>query len=653
MSTNNPPSLPDVSPYTSSDEDHQGLEFNPLEDAGGMSDVMVSDQLAYKSYRGGFSAAQVAEYLRSPIGRPIMLSFFYGNPFVSAPQLEHIKFTCPVSKNFFDKNISTRQSEIQNDKQDGHDNDSTSQAKELACLAGRCDSELLRSFPNKCVACGKPNALDVAHQPLCFSYCGYTRLANGAKMRGMMTYIAKLVKQLDDEQKIQAAIGVASRSPNPHIHFLSAPVCVRNRECRQKAEWRLTKLAQLAKRPPPVPDETHRESCVFKNKKSDLKNKEESIKSDKWEDADQEFGATIQPVIDTPGRVPLRVAVFCGKPIINTKVTTSRNLLSVMVFTLRWDANELATATGDDGRFYSLLGAFLETRILCAAEFRCCICQDRKLATSLIHRPISFRRNNTTGAGAAETRKLIMQLVQLVGDGCQWTAPETEAVLGSPGVWHVNVFVAPICRRDSVVCEETARIAAKRFVDNQIASVGTPKRAPFKLAWPNLFYDFALSNMYTVQNDGKVPKLAVKKIGLGVMDDPKIKSKAVKEMRRTLERLRVKVESDYNAHLQETETKKQMEDECKRGRSHSILRDEDFVFLFALNSFPNEVSNDENKHNEHEDEGNKRGSDPKSFGDGEEVLLSPEVLNLRDEVGKFVKDRYGEDFLANAMDGEI
>ncbi|TPX26698.1 hypothetical protein DIZ76_012160 [Coccidioides immitis] len=699
MSTNQhqpqPPSTSPSAPIPSrpkalEHESHQGQRLVRAE--GGEPHIPVEISLDMSAFRrrrrGGSSEEENIDYkriLRNEIS--VSLSFFYGKPCLNAPQLEHVKYDSKADKDLFEKNTFIREKPIQSDNQDQDQReDSLSQLKELVSLAGSCNDDILSSWAGECVICDQAVALAAVHHPLCFTFDGYSSLADGREMHGMMAYIAKLVKELDTEGKIQNAVGNTSTTTNPHVHFLSAPVCTITPGCRLKAGQELAQLAQFAKNPGDIGDVDEGEAPPSKARDSKRMSKRESVMVDKWEDLDTTSNfepegilpiskmdvASSQPV-NSLNRVPLRVVVFCGKPIIDTKATTSRNLLSIMAFTLRWDVNELATVSRkmsknhDDGsQFYNSLGAFLETRILGAAEFRCCICPDRKLATTLVHRPISFRRDNTAGVGAQETRKLILKLVQLVGDGCRWTAPETEAVLGSDGTWHANLFVVPICRRDNVVCEEATRIAAKRFLDNQLVGIPGGTTA-FKLAWPELFFDANLSAIYTVNNAGKLPKMVVQKIGLGVMSDPKIETKAAKETTCALERLRLRVESDYNAHLQKSrENKERIEKESRKRKSRADLLEEDLIFTYAINplQLPYELAPSEAVYTDHEEEVNTDDEDEVDeetlpiFEAGryeEEVLeplLSPYLFDLRAEVGEFVKGRYGDDFLMKAVELE-
>lgn len=630
-------------------------------------------------------------------GIPVSLSFFYGKPFLNTPELEHVEYGSNANKNLFDKNTLTRESAPRGDTQDKREDEDLSQLKELVSLAGGQNSDLLGLWAGECVVCEQAVALAIVHQPLCFSFDGYSSLADGPKMHGMMVYIAKLVKELNSEGKVQNAVGNTSTTTQPHIHFLSVPVCITNPECKQKAEEELVKFARFAKSQRDQQGGSQGDNRSSNVKDANGKNRE-PVKVDKWEDVDEfanldhkgdasstTLGVTTLRQVDPRDRVPLRVTVFCGKPIVDSKATTTRNMLSIMSFTLRWDANELATAArkvaqnpADGSQFYIALGAFLEHKILGAAEFCCSICTDRKLATTLVHRPISFRRDSTPGVGAQEARKLIFKLVQLVGDGCRWTAPATEAVLGSDGAWYVSTFVVPICRRDNVVCEETARIAAKRFLDNQITGLNNGSTGgTVKLVWPDLLYDTTLSDIYTVYNAGKAPKMVVKKIGLGVMSDPKIETKPAKEAKRAVERLRRKVESDYDAHVQKThELKGRMEKSSKKGKSRADSLEEDLVFTYALNPSqlpyqlapsPDDAGEgriDGNGEQEEPEEGEEDGGEEDDEDQEDEddtclamhhekavivPLLLPSLFEAREEIGAHVVDQYGDDFLAKAV----
>ncbi|EFW18426.1 conserved hypothetical protein [Coccidioides posadasii str. Silveira] len=601
MSTNQhqpqPPSTSASAPIPShpkalEHESHQGQRLVRAE--GGEPHIPVEISLDMSAFRrcrrGGSSEKENIDYKRIPRNEiPVSLSFFYGKPCLNAPQLEHVKYDSKADKDLFEKNAFIREKPIQSDNQDQDQReDCLSQLKELVSLAGSCNDDILSSWAGECVICDQAVALAAIHHPLCFTFDGYSSLADGREMHGMMVYIAKLVKELDTEGKIQNAVGNTSTTTNPHVHFLSAP------------------LAQFAKNPGDIGDVDEGEAPPSKARDSKRMSKRESVMVDKWEDLDTTSNfepegilpiskmdvASSQPV-NSLNRVPLRVVVFCGKPIIDTKATTSPSSTT---------ASERSSKPGS----------------------------------------------------------------WLVGNGCRWTAPATEAVLGSDGTWHVNLFVVPICRRDNVVCEEAARIAAKRFLDNQLVGIPGGTTA-FKLAWPELVFDTNLSAIYTVNNAGKLPKMVVQKIGLGVMSDPKIETKAAKETRCALERLRLRVESDYNAHLQKSrENKERIEKESRKRKSRADLLEEDLIFTYAINplQLPYELAPSEAVYTNHEEEVNTDDEDKvdeetlpifEASRYEEEVLeplLSPYLFDLRAQVGEFVKGRYGDDFLMKAVELE-
>lgn len=617
----------------------------------------------------------------------VSLSFFYGKPSLNKPELEHTKYDSTVIRELFEKNNSWNLENVPRNTKDQPEDNDLALLKELISLAGVHSSDILNIWAGECVVCEQAVALALVHQPLCFSFNGYSTLADGNKMHGMMVHIAKYVKGLNSDRRIQHAVGNTATTTQPHIHFLSVPVCTVNPECKQKAEKEIAKLALFARSQCDVQTETQEHDSLSSAKEASEKNNE-SNKFDEWENVldagiSNCEGALLSKFttpevaiprqVDFQYRVPLRVTVFCGKPILDTKAATNRNMLSLMSFTLRWDIIELATATrgvsldpANGSNFYIALGAFLENRILGAAEFCCCVCPERKLATTLVHCPVSIRRD---GAGSPGARKLLLKLAQMAGDGCRWTAPETEAVLGSDGVWQVAVFVAPICRRDHVVCEETARIAAKKFLNKQIASITNDTDQALELVWPDLPYDTALSNVYTVYNSGKTPKMVVKKIGLGVMGDPKILPKSVRDANRAVERLRHKVQSDYYTHLQEAKR-------IDKGSHISNYRVDRFeaglVFTYALNPVqlpyqldPKAEAAEEECSDEVEEQGEPRENHGNNYEDDEDEedmcqaklddktvmlpLLPLSLFELRGEIGAHVMEQYGDDFLVKAV----
>ncbi|KAK2872118.1 hypothetical protein FQN49_002545 [Arthroderma sp. PD_2] len=93
----------------------------------------------------------------------------------------------------------------------------------------------------------------------------------------------------------------------------------------------------------------------------------------------------------------------------------------------------------------------------------------------------------------------------------RWKYPETKAALGYDGIWHISDFVVPICHKSSL-CEATARIAARQFIDDTFSS-------STKTCYPDLSPDTDLLSAYWVENGGKIPKLVVERVGLGLFTD--------------------------------------------------------------------------------------------------------------------------------------
>ncbi|EFR02488.1 hypothetical protein MGYG_05481 [Nannizzia gypsea CBS 118893] len=515
----------------------------------------------FPSFSSSFSSSGSS----SSLDIPIIFSVFYGRPqrvstsqSTSSHPLKHVSFESKVNSAFIEharKKTEEPRGRIWERRKHRRDCDSV-QFKEIASLASTHHDQILELWGSKhCAICENRPATAVLYLPICCTYDGYYTLADGDRLFGLMLSIAKLVAELDSDVKVRSAIG--SNVHMPYINGLAVPVCSAEDNCRKEANLEVAKfLRAFGFDDAPVTEESkaddndydseertkdeqarpfrpllkRRSTCSSKFA-TDMAMFRDAIEADEWEDDDvsdsgDEAAPSEPPVPSIPGhsptrmymreRIPLRYTVLCGQPILDpSQGTTATEIdagrLTCLVFTSRWEAGLLESVANasHDPEPYQMIASFHERFIMAAAEFRCCICPNFVLATTLVHCPISFRRDAENSPGNHPHRQSMIRLLQYTKG--KWNYPETKAALGYDGVWHIDDFVVPICHGGSV-CEETARIAVTQFIDGTLAT-GASR------CYPGLSPDTDLLGAYWVENGGKIPKLVVQRIGLGLFTD--------------------------------------------------------------------------------------------------------------------------------------
>ncbi|EGD86106.1 hypothetical protein H112_07029 [Trichophyton rubrum D6] len=518
----------------------------------------------FPSFSSSFSSSTSS----SSLDIPIIFSVFYGRPqrgltshsTSSTPShpLKHVSFESKVNASFIEharKKTEEPRGRIWERRKHRRDCDSI-QFKEIATLASTHQDQILELWGSKhCAVCDNQPATAVLYLPICCTYDGYYTLADGDRLFWLMLSIAKLVADLDSDVKVRSAIG--SNVHMPYINGLAVPVCSAEDTCRKEANLEVARfLKAFGFDDTPAPEEAkaddndydseervrdeqnrsvgpllHRRSTCSSKFATDMAMFRDAIEADEWEDDDvtdsgDEAVQSEPPVPSIPGhsptrmhlheRVPLRYTVLCGQPILNrspgaTATEVDAGRLTCLVFTSRWEAGLLESVANasHDPEPYQMIASFHERFIMASAEFRCCICPKRVLATTLVHCPISFRRDAENSPCNQPHRQSMIRLLQYTKG--KWNYPETKAALGYDGVWHIDDFVVPICHGGSV-CEETARIAAAQFIDGILATGD-------KRCYTGLMPDTDLLGAFWVENGGKIPKLVVERIGLGLFTD--------------------------------------------------------------------------------------------------------------------------------------
>lgn len=448
----------------------------------------------------------------------ITFSIFYGNPDPARQELRHVNFEASLNKEFFEhcKRESVRPSGRNARRQQKHENDAEHaipQLKELMQLAVEVNDDVLEAWGGNCVVCERP-AKALVHRPLCCSIDGYHKTVDGTKMRELMTEIAKMAKDLDTDEKVGEAIG--SMLEGPYIHHLAVPVCEPCHHCESHIKEKVGDYIQKTLKG--INDKLKRQ------KKGPLQHSgfveaaapaatpnENEIKSQGKLQTSLE-GANERDTEDM--MIPIRLSAFIGKPAIDPNDTPRQYQLTNLVFTSKWHALALISPQVQDREYlpYQLIAAYHEKMILNAAKFRCAVCPERVVAVKLLHRPISFRRDNTYGSNAEDLRQMIFRFFQYVRG--KWKDPEVVATLGTDGVCHVNEFVVPIC--NNPCCEEAARIGAQIFVARQLP-------AGEGLFYPDIQPSVDFTTLFKEIGGAKNGRLFVQKIGDGTMADPIVK----------------------------------------------------------------------------------------------------------------------------------
>ncbi|KAK2739769.1 hypothetical protein FQN57_006466 [Myotisia sp. PD_48] len=532
------PSHPPGSPPLSSPCDITAVE--------GAEDPTNMPRRKFSIRRLSGSSKKNAKQSKEPLSPeiPIVFSVFFGNLNSSTQRVHHVMFDAKTNGSFFEN--ARTQAEDPRGRLWGPakycDVSDASQLKEIFGLSTAHTNRILELWEGKsmkCAICTQERVVALTYQPLCCTYDGYYALADGDRLFGLMLSIAKLVRELASNVSVRNAIG--SSGATPYVNALAVPICSPAGPCGTASTFGIAAfLSRIAKGI--FEDDDGGDDCgelggetgnepraSFSRAVEDQEHVPTSkttaaanVETDEWEDDDVSdsseddldtgsLGCSSPTQTSPSERLPLRYVAICGQPILNETKDPSlkASRLSCLVFTSRWDSSlleSIGSSSGNediDDEPYQIIASFHERFIMESAEFRCAICPGSVFATTMVHRPISFRQSNENSPGAVPLRQTMLKLLQYVGGKLKY--PDTNAALGYDGVWHINDFVVPICRRNSV-CEETARIAALRFVKAHIAP-------NMNIMYPDLSPDTDLMAEYWVENSGKIPRLVVDKVG--------------------------------------------------------------------------------------------------------------------------------------------
>ncbi|KAI5286115.1 hypothetical protein KEM54_000055 [Ascosphaera aggregata] len=391
--------------------------------------------------------------------------------------------------------------------------------KEMAFLSAKFNDAILMlwqqaSGHGQCAAPSCTNAAKgIVHQPLCCSSAGYYGLVDGEEMRHLMLAVARQVLELDTVAKLRGAIGASAQ--DAFINSLAIPVCS-SASGRCSREIRLCmanfmdsqKVASLSsdegydtketfsdhwrnptiKSHPHCSGQTHKPSSRPRRNRSALPGQ----------------SASERAVDDS---IIVRVSAYIGRPSIDPKEQPSAYQLSNLVFASSWPMTlfPLNITSTEALRLFEQICAFHEHRILEEGDFRCAICPTAVRATTLLHRPISLKRDNNHGPFTSQLRETLFNLHRYLRG--RWDYPSITASLGNDGLPHINDFVVPLCKRNSV-CEEVARIAAALFIDRQV-----PGDYADQVLLPALGCDTDLSRGVNSEIDDDPPKCLVRRLG--------------------------------------------------------------------------------------------------------------------------------------------
>lgn len=612
----------DIFPYTI-DKSQTRAQQEPLSAGGDSSPTMPKLKLTKKA----------------PEDTPMVFSVFYGKPAQAtsstAPKhLKNVLFEVKVNGEFLEtarKSAEEPRGRLWQRLVKRHDETEADMAqfREILHLATSHNDEVLELWGDrKCVFCNERPAVAVVYQPLCCTYDGYYALSDGDRLFALMLSLAKLTEGLDSHAKVRTAVG--SSADVPYINGLAVPICSPDAECQRAANAGIGDLMRalgkglfdekefwVGDSEAGIEDQGKAKDKKKKNKKkkksvkkdkkdandegdqeknlgqttgsgfaTDMAMYREAVQADEWEEDDVSDSSDEEDLISGKHtkapiheRIPLRYTAIIGQPIIdgNSETSLKAGRLTCLAFTSRWESGLLSSAAiNSSPKPFHLIASFHERFIMQGAEFRCAICPTPVLATTMVHRPISFKREIDIASSAQPIRQTMLKLLQYIGG--KWKYPETKAALGYDNIHHINDFIVPICRPGSA-CEEAARIAAKKFIDKQV-----PPGA--QVIYPDITPDTDLIGKWWVENAGKRPKLVVKKTGRGVMletaetDKAKAKAimandKAIEIIRHDVEKKQAKDKSKAAAALPTTvATTSDAELEKQMSRTYTYILDE-------------------------------------------------------------------------------
>ncbi|KAK2805605.1 hypothetical protein FQN50_006120 [Emmonsiellopsis sp. PD_5] len=479
---------------------------------------------------------------------PINLNVFYGYPNINVPRLQHITFRASIHEEFFtycQRSTAAGQKGREERRQQRFQAE-LPQFGELAYLAAAFNETLLGLCEGACVGCGRAGEVKgMVYRPLCCGggegVYGFEGLRDEVGMRRLMMVVGNLVEEFDSDEMVMRAIGVvdwdtfgkgaAGGDENTviseeeeeviaFVNMLAVPVCDPDSECQYIVERVINTFMQGILKGLEIGEK--RSSARLSTQSIPKETLDigwqdilgDTASEDEVESNAEEESTPIPPKprpLSMDDMLPIRLAVYCGAPIVDPTEIPHPDRLSLFLFTSTWPVEVLVSHKPDhrDYTNYQRISALHEKAILDTANFRCATCPYPTKATVLFHRPISFKRDNSTGNCAKAIRDITMKLIQYVGG--EWKYPETMALLGLDGICHINDFAVPICQKNSV-CEETARIASQAFLHMNLPEGVKP-------LYQNLYPHSDFSSMCSKNSVGRNAKLLVKKLGKGMMSD--------------------------------------------------------------------------------------------------------------------------------------
>ncbi|KAK2802151.1 hypothetical protein FQN51_004832 [Onygenales sp. PD_10] len=478
---------------------------------------------------------------------PINLNVFYGYPNINVPRLQHITFRASIHEEFFAycQRSTTAGQKGRDERRQQRFEAELPQFGELAYLAAAFNETLLGLCEGACVGCGRAGEVKgMVYRPLCCGggdgVYGFEGLKDEVGMRQLMMVVGNLVEEFDSDEMVMRAIGVVDwdafgkgaggdgntavseeeEEVTAFVNMLAVPVCDPDSECQYIVERVINTFMQGILKGLEIGEK--RSSARLSTQSIPKETLDigwqdilgETATEDEAESNAEEESTPIPPKprpLSMDDMLPIRLAVYCGAPIVDPTEIPHPDRLSLFLFTSTWPVEVLVSHKPDhrDYTNYQRISALHEKAILDAANFRCATCPYPTKATVLFHRPISFKRDNSTGNCAKAIRDITMRLIQYVGG--EWKYPETMALLGLDGVCHINDFAVPICQKNSV-CEETARIASQAFLHMNFPEGVKP-------LYKNLYPHSDFSSMCSKNSVGRNPKLLAKKLGKGMMSD--------------------------------------------------------------------------------------------------------------------------------------
>lgn len=495
-------------------------------------EISISFNVFYGSIDGSFTPSRSDRNSNgsqsASITSPALSTFSEFGPQSYQETLHYASFKANVRSDFFslssniedkpDGTLKPSRGAAQRAVREQKSRRSASQAKEIAFLSAQFNDEILRLWKQttdhgQCAAPFCTNAAKgVIHQPLCCSSTGYYGLTDGEDARRLMLAVARQAPELDTEAKLRGAIGASGQ--DAFVNGLALPVCSANGRCMKYIRLCLASFIKSQKTISSSSVQQHdakNGTCNYQPTpntgtftQGDHAQIAHIISSRRDKSHLSSNHVTRSASVDS---IHVRVSVYVGRPSIDPREQPRENQLSNLVFTAPWPLSlfPINMTSMEALRLYEQICAFHEHRILEEGDFRCAICPSMIRATTLLHRPISLRRDNSYGAFTAQLRQTIFNLHRYLRG--RWDYPSITASLGNDGLPHINDFVVPLCKRNTL-CEEVARIAVALFMDRQV-----PGGLADQVLLPALSCDTNLSQGVNLDVDEDPPKCIVKRLG--------------------------------------------------------------------------------------------------------------------------------------------